>query len=46
MKRVDCIKFTVLSLVNNSKGTRSDISLALLKNRPQLKSTVTKSTKT
>lgn len=37
MKRVNCIKFTVRSVVNNSKGTCSDSSLALLKNRPQLK---------
>lgn len=46
MKRVNCIKFTVMSVVNNSEGTCSDSSLALLKNRLQLKRPVIKSTKT
>jgi len=46
MKRVNCIKFTVMSVANNSKGTCSDSSLALLKNRVQLNRPVIKSTKT
>lgn len=37
MKRVNCIKFTVLSVVNNSKGTCSDSSLALLEKQTAAK---------